>query len=271
MLELLARNLDTAACLTISFYLIKLQSQKNAIIITTSMATFGFIYILLRYTGLFKPPKQLNPHVEEEWRSRIVRVIHAIVLVIGSLLSFSEWPHYPDHDGWTVTNPNVYYYPELFTSIFVGYLQYDMIWFVKHREEHSDAASFIHHILYIAIGHYVLWGRFFFKAFAWLSFGELSTPFLHCRWFLAVTDRKQNKWYSFHSYLFALAFLFTRVFCFGLGLLDMWLSKYIWSHLPYGLYGVFIGVHLGLVLNLFWGAKVVGALMKRLKKKAKQN
>ena len=231
------------------------------------MAAFGFIYILLTYTGIFKPPNQMKSHVKAEWRSRVVGLIHAIILVIGSLLSFSEWPHYPDNDGWTVTNPDVYYYPELFASIFVGYLQYDMIWLVKHRKENFDASTFVHHILYIAISHYVLWGRFFLIPFAWLSFGELSTPFLHLRWFLVVSDRKQSKWYSLYSNLFAVTFLFTRVFCFGLGLVDLWLSKHVWFDLPYGLYAVIVGVHLGFVLNLFWGTKVVSALIKHMKKK----
>lgn len=265
--ELLSRNVDTVACLTISSFLIKLQSQRNADVITKSMATFGLMYLLLTYTGIFGPSKQLKPHVEAEWRSRVVGFIHAVVLAIGSLLSFSEWPYYPDNDGWAVTNPDVYYYPELFASIFVGYLQYDMIWLLKHRKENFDAATFVHHILYIAISHYVLWGRFFIIPFAWLSFGELSTLFLHLRWFLVVLDRKQSKLYSLFSKLFAVTFLFTRVFCFGLGLLNMWLHRGVWLQLPYGLHAVTVGIHLGYALNLFWGMKVASALRKHMKMK----
>lgn len=264
-LPVIGNKLDLIACVTCFSYLIGLQPQRNADLITKSMAFFSALYGLLKYTRFLHPPenaKQLKAHVEAEWRSRLVGLLHALVLIVGSILCFLEWPHYEGDEAYTVTNPDKYYNPEIFASIFAGYLQYDLLWLLWHKKENFDMASIIHHILYIAITHYVLWGRFFVKAYAWLSFGELSTPFLHLRWFFAVMDWKDNKWYTVSSIFFAITFLFTRVICYGLGLVDIWLSKSVWFQLPYGFHAVVFGVHLGYVLNLFWAGKVFGALTK---------
>lgn len=266
MLGFIVDNLDTALCLGIFRYLTKLQpQQQNADIINKSMVIFAFSYGTIKYTRLFHPSKQLESHIEAEWRSRIVGMVHAIVLIIGSILCFSEWPYRGD-DAWVVKDPEVYYYPEIFASIFAGYLQYDLIWLIKNRKENFDLATIIHHLLYIPITHYVLWGRFFARPFAWLSVGELSTPFLHLRWFCIATDNKQSKLYSIYSNLFAITFLLTRVIGFGLGLVDLWLDRNIWLPLPVGLKFVILGVHMGFGLNLFWAKKVTNALFKHLKK-----
>jgi hypothetical protein len=261
------QNLDLITCLTCFSYLVKLQPQRNADIITKSMAFFSFSYGLLKYTRILHPPKQLKAHIEAEWRSRVVSMIHAVVLIIGSILCFSEWKDLPGNDGWYTTNPDVYYYPEFFASIFAGFLQYDLLWLLWHKKENFDMASIVHHTLYIAITHYVLWGRFFCRPYAWLSLGELSTPFLHLRWFFAVLDWKESKYYTLFSILFATTFLFTRVICYGLGLVDIWQSKDAWVSLPYGLYAVIAGVHAGYVLNLLWAGKVIGGLKKHYIKK----
>ncbi len=257
---------DLIACSICVSYLTKLQEPQNADLITKSMILFGMSYGIIRHTRIFHPPpNKLKAHEEAEWRSRIVGTIHAVILTIGSIFCFREWPHYPENDAWTVTNPDVYYYPELFASIFAGYLQYDLFWLLWHKKENFDFASIVHHTLYIAITHYVLWGRFFARPFAWLSLGELSTPFLHVRWFFAVLNKKESKWYKLFSFLFVISFLFTRVLCYGLGLIDIWLAREILFQLPYGLYGVILGIHCGYALNLFWAGKVVSALKKIFK------
>jgi hypothetical protein len=231
------------------------------------MIIFSLGYLVLKNTRLLHPSKQLEPHIEAEWRSRIIGFVHAVILTIGSLLCFSEWIYtYRGDEGWVVRDEKVYYYPEFFASIFAGYLQYDFIWLLKNREKCFDPAALIHHILYIPITHYVLWGRFFCRPFAWLSFGELSTPFLHLRWFYLTLGMKQSKQYVRVSILFALSFLLTRVIGYGLGLTDIWLSRDAWVGLPKGLYAVIVGVHLGFLLNLFWAKKVIYGLVKQAKK-----
>ncbi len=141
------------------------------------------------------------------------------------------------------------------------------MWLLNHREKNFDVAALIHHILYIPITHYVLWGRFFCRPFAWLSMGELSTPFLHLRWFYLSLGLKGSKEYFRYSILFALSFLLTRVLGYFLGLVDLWFSREAWITLPFGIYLVTLGVHFGFALNLFWAKKVMNALVKHTKTK----
>jgi hypothetical protein len=259
-------------------YLISLQIPKTAATISASTLFFTAMYGVLKQTRFLHPDKDSEPklkhHVEAEWRSRIIGTFHGIILIIGSIACFLEWPHYlsPSH-AWHVEErtPETEYNPVLLASIFVGYLQYDMLWLLYHRKTNFDAGSMIHHSLYIAITHYVLYGYYFVRPFAWLSFCEISTPCLHFRWFYAVRGKKDDPWYTIWSILFAATFLFSRVLCYGLGLVDIWFARDEWMKLPYGLYAVVAGVHFGYLLNLSWAAKVVAALKKHIHIHAKKD
>lgn len=133
-----------------------------------------------------------------------------------------------------------------------------------------DAASVFHHSLFIAITHYVLWGWYFKQPYAWLSFAELSTPFLNGRWFLAVLGQKSGATYMAISVAFALTFLATRVLGYVLGIADIWKCYPLWKDAKPGLYAVIAGCHAGLLLNLFWSRSVVGALVRVLRGKGEQ-
>ena len=151
----------------------------------------------------------------------------------------------------------------------------------------------IHHSIFISVTHFVLSETYFRKPFAWLSLAELSTPFLHVRWLLAATGRKgesksndrgsedktkatttikrEKALYQWASVGFAVTFLSTRTFGYGLGLLDLWRSHRYWKEIN-GLWGVVVGLHLGYALNLFWSVKVGSSLLRALvsKKQAKK-
>eukprot|EP00536_Pseudo-nitzschia_multiseries_P004599 jgi/Psemu1/302682/fgenesh1_kg.77_\ len=129
----------------------------------------------------------------------------------------------------------------------------------------------IHHCIFIAVTHFVLWGTYFRRPFAWLSLTEVSTPFLHLRWFLAATGRKEkSKLYVYISVGFALSFLSTRAVGYGLGLVDLWLSRASWSPIA-GLWGVVFGLHLAYGLNLFWSVRVGSALARALSSSSSGN
>ena len=108
----------------------------------------------------------------------------------------------------------------------------------------------------------MLYGWYFKVPYAWLSFAELSTPFLNGRWFLAVTGRKAGALYVGVSLLFALTFLATRVVGYGLGLHNLWQNYHLWKSANTGLYWVIGGVHAGFALNLFWSKSVIAALVR---------
>ena len=163
-----------------------------------------------------------------------------------------------------------------FASIFVGYLQYDLWWLLTHTDTNGnyDISSIIHHVLFISVTHFNAKGLYFVRCFAWLSFAELSTPFLHLRWFYIILQKKDSMGYFISSLLFALTFLFTRVLGYTLGLIDLWKAYPTWSAMTLledfnevGFYLVIFALHLGYVLNLFWSVKVVKALRKAIASK----
>jgi hypothetical protein len=147
--------------------------------------------------------------------------------------------------------------------LFVGYLQWDLCWLIWHRDTHPDTGAIIHHSIFIGVTQFVLSDTYFRKPFAWLSLAELSTPFLHVRWFMAATGQKNNQLYFWVSLGFAITFLTTRSLGYGLGLVDLWFNKESWVVIS-GLWGVVAGLHLAYLLNLFWSVKVGGALLRAM-------
>ena len=241
-------------------YLTDQQESASARLIVSSTAAYTALYALLRATGLFQPAAgTISPGEMAEWRSRVGSTINAVVLIYGSLLCFSEWP-YAGAEGFV--SAHLWSHPVTFASIFAGYLHFDLCWVLWHQRSTPDVASIVHHSMFIAITHYVLWGWYFKQPYAWLSFAELSTPFLNGRWFLAVLGRKSGAAYTAMSLAFALTFLLTRVVGYSLGLYDLWMNYALWQNAKVGLKVVVAGCHMGLALNLFWSRAVVGALVK---------
>jgi hypothetical protein len=187
-----------------------------------------------------------------------------------------EWEHFhlqPSH-AWHVPASDV---PSLakqgryivvpLASFFLGYMQYDFLWMLLHKEKNFDRGMMVHHSLFIAITHYVLHGYFLVKTFAWLGFCEVSTPFLHMRWFFAVLGKKDDPWYFIWAAIFTITFVMARVVGFGWGLMDLWKAKEYWVHLPMGLHLVIVGLHVAYVLNIIWGIMVISSFVRNVKKK----
>ena len=250
-----------AACTAcVLCYATSLQEPACAKIVAGTSASYAALYILMRATGLFQPSAgTIRPAEFAEWRSRVGSTISAIILVAGALLCFGEWP-YAGQEGFI--SDHTWSHPVTYASIFVGYLQFDLCWVLYHQKAVPDVASAIHHSLFIAITHYVLWGWYFKQPYAWLSFAELSTPFLNLRWFLAVLGQKTDGRYMAMSWAFALTFIATRVIGYGWGIYDLWRSYPLWKDAKPGLYAVVAGCHAGFGLNLFWSRSVVAGLKR---------
>mmetsp|Transcript_20913 Transcript_20913/g.47922 ORF Transcript_20913/g.47922 Transcript_20913/m.47922 type:complete len:1441 (-) Transcript_20913:534-4856(-) len=225
---------------------------------------YGVMYAILKMTNALQPKRGvLSPVLAAEWRSRLLSIANACILIVGSFLCFSEWPYYQGNEAF-ISDHN-WSYPVTFAALFVAYLQWDLCWCVYHHHVSRDVGALIHHSLFIAISHYVLWGWYFKKPFAWLSLTELSTPFLNLRWMLAVRDRKDTKAYKLTSFAFAITFLATRTIGYALGLIDLWRLRALWLPAKVGLYYVIAGVHAGFALNLFWSTTVASNLLKALR------
>lgn len=260
-------------------------------LIAFTMTMYGIAYTFLRhFDQILQPPlsswlvtstdetkkRRQQLDAAAEWRSRLLAIVNALVLIVGSGLCFTEWvsTYVPASEGWVKTLPFecdnsdsntecscFVSYPVVFASLFVGYLQWDLCWYIWHRDTHPDVGGMIHHSIFIAVTQFVLSETYFRKSFAWLSFTELSTPFLHIRWLLAATGNKTGALYSWVCIGFALTFLSTRTIGYGLGLIDVWLNQESWGSVS-GLWWVVSGLHLGYILNLFWSLKVGSALLR---------
>ena len=248
-------------------YLTLQQERRCQHLVLGATASYALLYLILRSSHLLQPAKgSLSYANETEWRSRILATVNAIVLIGGSALCFLEWPYRPPSEGWIGQPDHIWSHPCLFASLFVGYLHWDLIWLVWHRREQTDFSAVIHHVLFISVTHYVLSGTFFKRPFAWLSFTELSTPFLNVRWFYAARNMKEGRGYFLSSFWFAITFLLTRVCGYGLGMLDILLSYSEWTE-NRGLHLVAVGLGMGYALNLFWSVKVIHALKRALFKR----
>ena len=236
------------------------QEAPCARLVLSTTGAYATLYALMRHAGVMMPPPGTLTALEAaQWRSRVLSTINGVVVAAGSLLCFSEWP-YPGAEGW-ISQHN-WSHPVTFAALFVGYLQFDLAWCLWHLRTSKDYESVVHHTLFIAITHYVLWGWYFKVPFAWLSLAEVSTPFLNLRWFLAVLGRKDGRMYLAVSVAFALTFLLTRVVGYMLGIAHLWWQRELWLSAQRGLYAVIGGCHLGLALNLYWSTYVVGALFR---------
>ena len=239
------------------------------IVLTT--LTYGIGYFILQALGIPDSSYVPKPIEQSEYRSRILGTANAVILIIGSALCFKEWPHEPVTEGWFSTlETSTFVYPVIFSSLFLGFLLWDLIWVIWHAQSRESLADIIHHLVFIIITQINLRGNYMYRPFAWLALTELSTPFLHLRWFLSVGKKKRSIFYLPVSFTFAFTFIVTRVVCYALGLVDLWNAKHLWMGLSTDFYFVVWGLHVAYVLNLFWSIKVIEAVLRVLSRHNKE-
>jgi len=146
--------------------------------------------------------------------------------------------------------------PDVFARIFLGYLIYDAAAMIAYYKTLKDPAGLFHHLLFIPAAAYVLAHSIMAFPFVWLSWCEVSTPFVNYRWHLAVTGRKGERVYAINAALVAALFLIARVLCYGAGLADL-LTPRAWAvwagpGKPAGHRAVVSLFAVGWALNLYW-------------------
>ena len=71
--------------------------------------------------------------------------------------------------------------PDLCARIFRAYLVYDFVMCSAYYSLLKDAGTLVHHVLFLFVTSYALQGSYFKFQFAWLTLGELSSPFVNFR------------------------------------------------------------------------------------------
>jgi len=237
-------------------------AQRNLI----AAVYFGYIlaYGLLA-TGLLQPSSVVARELPE-WRARVLSQVNASLCFFGSLLCFSEWSGYTAEDAYICRTKecgwdNTWTAPV--ASCFVGFLMWDLTWVIWHDPQWH---YLVHHILFSAMTHYLLYYHLLRVPFAWLAVGELSTIFLNWRWFLAVSGRKETTSYSLASFGFALAFLITRTVGYSLGASRLFLD----SPSDPVLLPAHLAIAAGWCLNMVWTVPVLKNLWRAVTGKKRE-
>jgi hypothetical protein len=153
--------------------------------------------------------------------------------------------------------------------VFLGYLIYDLTFMIVYWRELRDVSGVVHHVLFMPSAAYVLAHSIMAFPFCWLSFCEVSTPFVNYRWHLAAAGRKGERIYVQNGLLVALLFFVSRVVCYGLGLAHLLSLARVWgpgSGEPLGHSLVVCLFALGYGLNLYWMAAIVKAARRAVQR-----
>ena len=153
--------------------------------------------------------------------------------------------------------------------MFLGYLIYDLTFMIVYWRELRDVSGVVHHVLFMPSAAYVLAHSIMAFPFCWLSFCEVSTPFVNYRWHLAAAGRKGERIYVQNGLLVALLFFVSRVVCYGLGLAHLLSLARVWgpgSGEPLGHSLVVCLFALGYGLNLYWMAAIVTAARRAVQR-----
>eukprot|EP00192_Tetraselmis_astigmatica_P018377 CAMPEP_0117647956 /NCGR_PEP_ID=MMETSP0804-20121206/126_1 /TAXON_ID=1074897 /ORGANISM="Tetraselmis astigmatica, Strain CCMP880" /LENGTH=245 /DNA_ID=CAMNT_0005453483 /DNA_START=137 /DNA_END=871 /DNA_ORIENTATION=+ len=186
-----------------------------------------------------------------EWDMRIVSNVHAVILLAGCLSTFIASLEYSDEEMVFGFAPG----PDIYGRIFRSYLVYDFFMCAVFYSLLKDTGTLIHHVLFLIVATYALKNSLFKFQFAWLTAGELSTPFVNLRWQLAVTDRKDTLLYLWNGVCLALSFFVGRVLAYTFGLYHLLFGiRHVWvnANTPIGMYLTVAGLVAGYILNLYW-------------------
>lgn len=142
-------------------------------------------------------------------------------------------------------------------ELFLAYLIQDFIYLLWNHSIVKDTESLIHHFVYILIAGYNLPNHYFVYPYMWLTFGELSTPFVAIRWLLALLKLKKSKLYFLNGLALLLSFFVTRVVMYFQGLKHLYKTRRIWIKESNILCGVVAGLCSMFVLNNFWFLRIL--------------
>uniref|UniRef100_A0A7S1TAC8 TLC domain-containing protein n=1 Tax=Compsopogon caeruleus TaxID=31354 RepID=A0A7S1TAC8_9RHOD len=202
--------------------------------------------------------------------SYMTSVIHSLVMTYrGYRDLWGIWPSPPvvqmcgskANVPWEVIAPYAGTLEGIYLTarIFFGYMLYDTAHVIVEFPQLGGMDMVLHHVVFMGGIYLGIVSRAMYFPFTWLISTELSTIFLNLRWFCAKSGYGEGKEIAVVSYLFAAAFLFSRVLLFGYGLVHFWMHRAALSVCSTAfLYPAtrFI-VTGGYFLNVFWFGKIL--------------
>eukprot|EP00569_Conticribra_weissflogii_P007583 CAMPEP_0171350676 /NCGR_PEP_ID=MMETSP0878-20121228/36995_1 /TAXON_ID=67004 /ORGANISM="Thalassiosira weissflogii, Strain CCMP1336" /LENGTH=381 /DNA_ID=CAMNT_0011855667 /DNA_START=139 /DNA_END=1284 /DNA_ORIENTATION=+ len=177
--------------------------------------------------------------------------------------------------------------------IFLSYLLYDLLHVIIQYPNLGKIDTIIHHLVFASCS--AINGTYGVMPFpfGWLIVGEASTIFLNWRWFLRVSGRggkrgdnvcssgevEQKRVLDTVNSLFAFSFFATRIILYSIGMIHLFgfsleevkqLQQL--GGVPSSLLGMTCGcMFLGWGLNLLWGFKIWGMMVRGTQRKRKKS
>jgi len=151
---------------------------------------------------LFHTYTKLPKFDQSDWNSRVVSTIHAVWATYGAVIIMFDLPEY----SWFSEST----YANLFFPTLVGYLAYDLLVVLAHRNL-WDKGTFLHHTVGIACFCVVMsFNIAHFIANLWYI-TEATTPFVNQRWFFDKTGMKHSPIFVVNGFIMWLGFLLLRI------------------------------------------------------------
>ncbi|XP_057302506.1 TLC domain-containing protein 5-like [Hydractinia symbiolongicarpus] len=212
---------------------------------------FLVLLTLTSWTLFYYVLKRYNHMRSSEWNSRIVALMHALLItkMVETCFFIGPWPYDSMGEANTLTQ-------YVTMSISAGYFLFEIAWCVVMQTE--GFVMLLHHFISLTgliSSLYIDKCGSEVSAVIWGS--ELTNPFLQIRWFLRETKQYQTIFAYINDWLFFLTFAVVRV---GIG-----------ATLGYAMYFsvgtpiiVKIGGYLFYLIGLVWMYQIFKFAQKRL-------
>ncbi|KAK9793233.1 hypothetical protein WJX73_009774 [Symbiochloris irregularis] len=243
--------------------------QGNNVTLLYTSCLFA-IFGALHFTGKALPNFPLTDREKGEWNVRCVSTVNAIVCTLGSFVCLWDARNYTPEQCIYGFAPVTTF----FCRLFLGYLLFDLLLEIGFGAPVlRNPTAVIHHTLWVFLNSYVLAYDVMPSTFSWLTLGEISTPCLNARWFLAVTKQEKSKLYLTNGVALMVLFFFARVVVYGIGLWHTWSLRelYMPPKHPYMHMGIVLLASIGYALNLYWMTLIIKGAARAFRRQKKQH
>jgi len=196
------------------------------------MAFWALLYHVGKVVSATVVPKiyaGLSPDLKAEWDNYVMAWVHSAVSAVLAYVCVADTlPGIPE-DAWWSSTP-MQRFAVQFT---LAYVAVDSVFLFLKWDAIGSASMVFHHLIFplsYGVGLYALEPAFGMFCMLVLQLCEVSTPFLHFRWFLSASGYRHTKLYTINALTFSAIFLIVRG-----GLMTLMLYR-LFSPLPNPVY-----------------------------------
>ncbi len=151
-------------------------------------------------------------------------------------------------------------------TILAGYLASDLLHVVLQFPKLGGVDTAVHHAIFLTCAWIAGQSRAMPFCFSWLIIGEASTPLLNARWACIKAKRTDGVLFDVVQKAFALVFVLTRFFMYGVGLVHLlYMFVQVGDKVPTAKWVQWVNLVLvagRFLLNLVWLKKIFGVISR---------